>query len=591
MPPPPCPEGVDPEYWAAIPDETKEEIAAEHASRAAGGGAGGARPPAGDGPMQLTEQQQQALEELMKTPPARDVLTGTARGVGYIVSGAVGAAGAIVAMPAYGAYQGGASGFCRGVLGGIVTAVVTIPTVTYMGISEIVVGLWNTPGTTVQVATGHRWDGDFEEWVPDVPYSLPDEEERMRDFDAQAAAAAAARPADGSPGSADRGARSASGGPSRKVADRTYYELLRIEPSATPMEIKKAYRKEALKVHPDKNPDDKDAAAKFQAVGEAYQVLQNEQLRARYDKFGKESTDTSQLVDPAVFFTAMFGSEQFEPYIGKLQMAHVVDVLGPEPGKSKDGKDGADEPGSPREASEAPKRDLAIAQRRREVELAVKLRARLQAYVDGDEAAFVDAMEAEAKQLVDAPFGENLVRSISWVYANRADSYLGSLQFFYGLDALSAYASSCTRDISNQLNVAGMGFETLRVASDVHADAHQKQKEAQERAQSSGDEKAPEIDPEKANKITETVLEMMAHITIIDVEKTVGAVCGRLLDDVSVDADVRRKRAEAMKKLSELLLQAKSSRADPQNWRAAAAAAAASAQGGQGANTPGAPGA
>ena len=91
----------------------------------------------------------------------------------------------------------------------------------------------------------------------------------------------------------------------------------------------------------------------------------------------------------------------------------------------------------------------------------------LQAYVDGDEAAFVDAMEAEAKQLVDAPFGENLVRSISWVYANRADSYLGSLQFFYGLDALSAYASSCTRDISNQLNVAGMGFETLRVAHAV----------------------------------------------------------------------------------------------------------------------------
>jgi molecular chaperone DnaJ len=67
---------------------------------------------------------------------------------------------------------------------------------------------------------------------------------------------------------------------------RDYYEVLGVSKSASASEIKKAYRKLALKFHPDKNPDDKDAESKFKEAAEAYEVLSNEEKRRRYDQFG-----------------------------------------------------------------------------------------------------------------------------------------------------------------------------------------------------------------------------------------------------------------------------------------------------------------
>ncbi len=67
---------------------------------------------------------------------------------------------------------------------------------------------------------------------------------------------------------------------------RDYYEVLGVPKNANADEIKKAYRKAAIKYHPDKNPGDKEAEEKFKEAAEAYDVLSNEEKRARYDKFG-----------------------------------------------------------------------------------------------------------------------------------------------------------------------------------------------------------------------------------------------------------------------------------------------------------------
>lgn len=67
---------------------------------------------------------------------------------------------------------------------------------------------------------------------------------------------------------------------------RDYYEVLGVQKNASKEEIKKAYRKQALKYHPDKNPDDKEAEDKFKEAAEAYEVLSNEEKRQRYDQFG-----------------------------------------------------------------------------------------------------------------------------------------------------------------------------------------------------------------------------------------------------------------------------------------------------------------
>lgn len=67
---------------------------------------------------------------------------------------------------------------------------------------------------------------------------------------------------------------------------RDYYEVLGVEKNASESDIKKAYRKLALKYHPDKNPDDKEAEEKFKEAAEAYEVLSDSQKRSRYDQFG-----------------------------------------------------------------------------------------------------------------------------------------------------------------------------------------------------------------------------------------------------------------------------------------------------------------
>jgi molecular chaperone DnaJ len=75
---------------------------------------------------------------------------------------------------------------------------------------------------------------------------------------------------------------------------RDYYEVLGVDRSVSAEEIKKAYRKMAVKYHPDKNPGDKEAEEKFKEVGEAYEALADPQKRAAYDQYGHAAFDRSR---------------------------------------------------------------------------------------------------------------------------------------------------------------------------------------------------------------------------------------------------------------------------------------------------------
>src|ERR1700684_446859 len=94
---------------------------------------------------------------------------------------------------------------------------------------------------------------------------------------------------------------------------RDYYEVLVVEREASYDEIKSAYRKAALKWHPDRNPDKKEIAeAKFREATEAYSVLSDEQKRAAYDRFGHAGV--SGVGGGAGFDSSIF--DQFQDIFG-----------------------------------------------------------------------------------------------------------------------------------------------------------------------------------------------------------------------------------------------------------------------------------
>lgn len=126
------------------------------------------------------------------------------------------------------------------------------------------------------------------------------------------------------------------------VVDTAYYDQLGVAPTATELEIKKAYRKQAIVHHPDKNPNDPTAHEKFQAIGEAYQVLSDPDLRKAYDKYGKDaSRPTEGFVDPAEFFTNIFGGESFADWIGEISLMKDLTATMDITGMAEEGEEGA----------------------------------------------------------------------------------------------------------------------------------------------------------------------------------------------------------------------------------------------------------
>ncbi len=82
---------------------------------------------------------------------------------------------------------------------------------------------------------------------------------------------------------------------------KDYYETLGVDRKASQDEIKKGYRKLAMKYHPDKNPDDKDAEEKFKEINEAHQVLSDPEKRARYDRLGSSYSQWQERGAPGDF--------------------------------------------------------------------------------------------------------------------------------------------------------------------------------------------------------------------------------------------------------------------------------------------------
>lgn len=166
----------------------------------------------------------------------------------------------------------GVGGFLTGLATGVASCVALPVTGVCVGAYQVTRGVVNSAEAVSASSKGMVWDDHAREWKY---YLLDEDAEQVQKLQEERKAAAASGNGNNN---TTAGGFSSSSSSSRKVKDDLYYRLLDVPTNATQSDIKKAYYVKARKCHPDKNPGDPTAPAKFQELGHAYQILANERM-------------------------------------------------------------------------------------------------------------------------------------------------------------------------------------------------------------------------------------------------------------------------------------------------------------------------
>lgn len=377
------------------------------------------------------------------------------------------------------------------------------------------------------------------------------------------------------------------------VVDTTYYDLLGISPDAKPIDIKKAYRKKSVKEHPDKNPDDPTATERFQAISQAYQVLSKEDLRAKYDKFGKEEAmPQNGFEDAGEQFAAIFGGEAFASYIGELTLLKNIQKsqeLSEEDERAK-GEDKNENSNSVESNSEGNKNRLGngsveeldetskdtkkkgklaefeeqqmLDKEKSIEELSKTLSDRLSiltesAYDEACKESFDKKFEEEANMLKMESFGLDILHTIGEIYCEKANIFLKS-QHLWGFGGL--YHSVKAK--------GGLVMDTVRTVS-AALDAQSTMTELEKLKEVANSEEP--LKDEGGNTLEKPSVEELAQLEQLlmgkvlsaawygskfEIMSTLRSVCDKVLEDQTVDKSTRIRRAEALKRLGKVFRKA-----------------------------------
>jgi curved DNA-binding protein CbpA len=283
--------------------------------------------------------------------------------------------------------------------------------------------------------------------------------------------------------------------------------------------IKKAYYKQARVCHPDKNPGDEAAKEKFQLISEAYQILSDPKLRARYDAGGRKAVEPEAgFTDPRELFKGLFGGEAFASYIGEISFGQM---MGEAPAAGADGSTPA--------AGEVPAIDhdaMNAAMLERVESLYAFLISRTVSFEEGRIRDFDEATQSEAKSLVEQPQGADLLYSIGYVYQQEAERELGGLRgFVAGFGAFGHNVSST--------------FSALKKVAKVQAEEDRRQKAVAEGG-------SAESNPEDDERRMHEGLDAMFAVGKLDIEQCLRRVVKRALATPGLGDQGRRMRAEAI---------------------------------------------
>ena len=535
----------------------------------------------------------------------KDAASGLNSGLKSAGKGVLAGAAALIAAPIAGAKAEGASGFFKGLGAGVAAAVVLPVVGAGVGVTQICRGVANTPEAIMAANDGKRWNRHTREWVDEdlvrdgiwLAQSTDDEifeQARKRALsEGRSGIGLNGVLNESMGGGSDNNNRNAEG--VKQVKETQYYEILKVETTASSAQIKKSYYELARKLHPDKNPDDPDAHIKFQKVGEAYQVLSDPELRKKYDSRGKDGLGDIPVVDASAFFAALFGSDQMEIFVGKLQMAVMAEG-----------------------GSDLTRDETRILQDRRVVRLAINLAAILDGYAAAPRAttttsatttddkttnekeeeklrekAALEKFEAQmkpiAQSLANASHGPKMLKQIGFVYEKQAEQVLTDPVAGFGTWAdlgvrsnLAAMEQNTNRTKTqfSAMKAAFGAFGTVKKIAEEE-ESYMKEEEEQQQQQQQQQGKSEKSDGEGDGKSAEDkaqtkkkpplteaeimqrraqhqkdvmphILEALWNVSALDIESTLRSVCDKVCHDKSVKKEVRKKRCEALSVLGKI---------------------------------------